>query len=154
MTDDILVQARAALDGTTEGPWYAESAPVEPYGLQTVYNTFNNGETQDMDLVAEVAYDNALFIAWSREGVPALIAEIERMRRDRREETAAFKSVAELLIIELDRRRAQVQRVRELHENRGCGNEPCPNTAPCGYSECSCGRPWPCPTIQALDGEV
>jgi hypothetical protein len=45
------------------------------------------------------------------------------------------------LLAELDRRGAAIERVRELHERYADGT-------------CfECGKDYPCPTIEALDGE-
>lgn len=74
---DRLDEIEARSDAANDGPWYAESRNVDdPYSLTTVYNVFHNGDTADRDLVAEVAYDNAEFIAHARTDVPVLVAAL------------------------------------------------------------------------------
>lgn len=52
----------------------------------------------------------------------------------------------ELLLAELDRRGAAIERVRELH--------PRTTEDDIDYHYCDqCSDEWPCPTIAALDGE-
>lgn len=127
ITREQRVEWRRLADATTDGSWYAERRADEYYDLTTVYSVFHNGDTMDRDLVAEVAYDNAEFIAAAREAVPALLDALDQAERERDEAQAA------------------VQRVREMHE-------PVP-VSEC-TTACSCGW-WShadCPHAQALDG--
>ena len=76
-----LGEIRARIRQSDKGPWYAEGRNWdEPYESTTVYCVFHNGDTMDRDLVAEVAYDNAEFIAHAREDVPYLLAIAERVQ--------------------------------------------------------------------------
>ena len=71
-------QLRALANAATEGPWYTERRSEDYYDLTTVYNVFHNGDTLDRDLVAEVAYDNAEFIAAARTAVPQLLDQLDQ----------------------------------------------------------------------------
>ncbi|GAA4756242.1 hypothetical protein [Gordonia alkaliphila] len=80
-TDDVVERARQHLAAITPGPWYAEPRDHDDvYRLTMVYNVFHNGDTPDRDLVAEVAYDNADFIAAAPVLVADLVAEAEKQR--------------------------------------------------------------------------
>lgn len=72
-TTDILDQAHAALDGTTEGPWEWDEGKV-PSVRQIRDERANVCETW--------TEADARFIAWARTGVPALIAEVEQLRAE------------------------------------------------------------------------
>ena len=70
MTDDVLAQAHAALDGVKHhGPWVAEG--------QEIWQIDDGSRFYLGDTWTE---GQARFIAWARDGVPALIAEVERLR--------------------------------------------------------------------------
>jgi len=84
MSDDLIRQAREMLAGTTEGPWesvysigvFTPNHPRENHGrivmVRELIASCGRGRVPDSDSAA-----NARFIAWCREGVPALIAELE-----------------------------------------------------------------------------
>jgi|GEM_PF-6977567 len=130
MRDDILAQARAALDGVTEGPWergdhyhvqgashcecrpengrlvaekqmdingemmlahvHRSSEPWWPYGIYSPRDTGGVLVVQETHEHGMMTEADARFIAWARTGVPALIAEVERLRA----QIAAVESLA------------------------------------------------------------
>lgn len=104
MTDDIVQQARAALDGVTEEPWEA----VHHY-----HRTKNYHVASEVYPVAELEGDggggittsatDARFIAAARTLVPQLADEVERLRAavdieaDRDHNDPDFQAVGEAL---------------------------------------------------------
>jgi hypothetical protein len=65
---------------------------------------------------------------------------------------ACLAHAAEQLWVEVKRRGAAIERVRALHVKSDDG----PYCSTCGpaYHTICCDEPaWPCPTIEALDGE-
>lgn len=70
-------EAKKALEGVTPGPWF-----TSPDGWRVTDKIVSfdedgarHGETPNICIFAE-SEANARFIAWAREGVPALLAEI------------------------------------------------------------------------------
>jgi hypothetical protein len=99
--DDILERARASLEGVTPGPWYTneDTSSAE-------YYVFTHKKRAWDDTVNSQGYDGAIsslpdakFIAWTRTGVPALIAELTKAREER---DANKKLVAELNEMDCD----------------------------------------------------
>lgn len=87
MTDDQLRAIEARADAATPGPWVADS---NIYGKGKLV-CCRNGSLPKGDRVAEVlellagldsdsAIANALFIAHARADIPALVAEVRRLR--------------------------------------------------------------------------
>lgn len=128
-------------------PYAPESAISDADGGMVVYGGEDSGIVDAAD---------AEFIAHAREDVPALIAEVDRLRLER--ECARASRAGQLL-----RARAAVDRVRKLHSMET-------DTADCTESDTTTGCPhpiddhvitycsydeqdWPCATIRALDGE-
>lgn len=74
MTDDELNRLQALADEATAGPWTA-AATVDEYGqrLHTV-------DVLPLTTFGEIELNDAAFIAASRDAVPALIAEVRRLR--------------------------------------------------------------------------
>lgn len=145
--DPIKARANAA----TEGPWKftpkilgIKNTTVMAGGEQVGY--FSVGQAQPHD---------AEFIAAARTDIPALIAEVERLRhqlshvevdRDHYKNQSA----------EVERLRAIVGRVREVHAPIDALNtrynqvqKVCTG---CGTDDGN-WQNWPCPTIRALEGE-
>lgn len=126
------IEARA--NAATEGPWEADNTevmqhwsrpePWQPIATNEVacmaycYGGSARGIENEAD---------AEFIAHAREDVPALIAEVRRLR-------------------------AAVESVLALHPWRCQG---CETSEPehCGPECGSCYEPWPCPTVAAIEGE-
>lgn len=78
MTEERLDAIRSRADGATSGPWgcYGDGA----------HEVFDAGEYSDGDrgeVVAAVIdkLSDAVFIAEAREDIPALLAEVERLRK-------------------------------------------------------------------------
>lgn len=80
-------EAKKALEGVTPGPWGRVKSDVYPEGECDSWITIGQ---QNFDAVALIVNEhikddaeleaNARFIAWAREGVPALLAEIAAMQ--------------------------------------------------------------------------
>ena len=121
--DTIEQRANAA----TEGPWEA-SAHDHAAGDVPILDRTGHYLVICPDCGVRGGYEraDAEFIAHARSDVPALLAEVRRLR-------------------------AAAERVRELHEWYCAG---CEGTDPeCGPMCRHCYDPWPCATIAALDGE-
>lgn len=92
MTDDLVKQAREAVEGTTEGPWqYVESISQdgqECYGCAV----FTDGTDAFawLEGSAEDDIPNARFIAASRQLVPAMADALEAKDRRIRALSAAL----------------------------------------------------------------
>ena len=132
LTDADLDAIEQRANAASEGPWEHE-------GVGEIIQHFSLPEPATIVStdVACMAYcyggsaagverdEDAEFIAHARDDVPALLAEVRRLR-------------------------ATEQRVRELHEWYCAG---CEGTDPeCGPMCGHCYDPWPCATIAALDG--
>ena len=88
ITDKRLTDIRARLAAATEGPWSVDGpAQCGPGDTLTVY------PVEDGGTIAYVrpSWDDAEFIAHAREDIPALLAEVERLR----EELAKARAVTE-----------------------------------------------------------
>lgn len=104
---DILQEAREALEGTTPGPWeWRENHPTNACANVTAADlhgseiaTLFGCSTDDVPVPSmpdepwgdhPVRRANARFIAWAREGVPALIARAEAAEAAERAKVAAL----------------------------------------------------------------
>lgn len=88
---DVVVRAKAALEGVTEGPWVVnqEGWSCISSGPDSVFHGYFNGscgdcgdEIHDAASVA-ISVEDAEFIAAARTLVPELVAEVERLRAER-----------------------------------------------------------------------
>jgi hypothetical protein len=76
-TTDLIAQAEAALDGVTLGPW---TAMLHDDGMMAEIVRFGS----DFTTIADAYEDaDARFIAWTRAGVPALIARVRELEGER-----------------------------------------------------------------------
>jgi hypothetical protein len=66
---DVVAEAKAALEGVTEGPWKL-SEPDGNWIWPHVCNTYGS------------RHEDAVFIAAARSLIPALVAEVERLREE------------------------------------------------------------------------
>jgi hypothetical protein len=85
VSGDVVVRARAALDGVAEGPWMVSGGVVWREDVIAVPDPNDpTGQTpmpeQVQEKVAESSHDMARFIAAARDLVPELVDEVERLR--------------------------------------------------------------------------
>jgi len=148
---------RARAEAATEGPWGVIDwdSPDEGVnfihvlqeqdGLETVCALPNPAEYTNRSCLRA----DAEFIAHAREDVPALLAEVERLRRDRDEWEVDSRGWRKEAVAQA----AKLNAVRALHVQEAC----C-----CGKPDCAepnrgceaCHAYYPCPTIRALDGDA
>lgn len=78
MTDEELEAIRARAEAATPGPWFVCSEHETEIQRNEIGCGFQNG-----GLIADccIQADDGRFIAHAREDIPALLAEIERIRR-------------------------------------------------------------------------
>ena len=77
ITDKRLTDIRARLAAATEGPWSVDGpAQCGPGDTLTVYPVEDGGTLA----YVQPSWDDAEFIAHAREDIPALLAEIDRLR--------------------------------------------------------------------------
>lgn len=81
---DVVQQAKQALEGVPEGPWRVSGGVVWREDIIAVADPNDpTGQTpmpqQVQEKVCDTAADTAPFIAESRDLVPELIAEVERL---------------------------------------------------------------------------
>lgn len=84
---DIVERAKAALEGVTEGPWYSTGGVVWFVDVIAVPDPSDpSGQTsmpeQVQEKVCDTSEGDAEFIAASRQLVPELVAEVERLRAE------------------------------------------------------------------------
>lgn len=95
LTEARLAEIEARAKGATEGPWH-----VEPPDEQSPFMWVSHGKIGDSDRfdvckfepwdadgdgserLQDIDYANAAFIARARDDVPALVAEVERLRAE------------------------------------------------------------------------
>lgn len=86
---DLLARARAALEGVTPGPWsshdFGYAHESEPSSIVIHTGEFDWRAIYDGDCIATLGWDapqdrDARFIAASRQLVPELTAEVERLQ--------------------------------------------------------------------------
>ncbi len=87
-SDDLIRQAREMLECVTDGPWgvpHTSKSGTRVFGPDLIHTSANGDDVPVRRMVATCEMGsqherkaNALFIAWCREGVPALIAELEK----------------------------------------------------------------------------
>lgn len=115
MSEDILKQVDAALEGVTEGPWRTEEG--NQAGDATIFVGVGPSLSwcPDCGTNADTGAKEAAFIVWARTGVPALAAELEAARA----EAAQWKSLwqqntenAAEAMRERDEARAEVERLK------------------------------------------
>lgn len=147
---DILDEARDALDRTTEGPWYSDTGDGD---YERLYEVYAEDDDDNRELVGAALLQNARFFAWARDGVPELVAEVERLRAQVAQAWEACRENGELadqLHHQNETLRAQIAAVQALHHVDSYGDcSECPGPYDFGPN-----TPWPCPTIRALDGEA
>jgi hypothetical protein len=86
---DIIAQAEAALDGVTDGPW---TAMLHDDGMMAEIVRFGS----DFTTIADAYEDaDARFIAWTRAGVPALIARVRELEGGRDKADTFAKALTE-----------------------------------------------------------
>ena len=74
MTDDELDRLQALADAATGGPWTAATT-VDEYGQR-----LHTMDVLPLTSFGEIEPHDAAFIAASRDAIPALIAEVRRLR--------------------------------------------------------------------------
>ena len=123
MTDDLLTRAKALLDGITPGPWVTQGCS---HGGAILLRGDKDADLRDRHSQGHlqiVPTGDAEFIAASPELVRALVAEVERLRKDNAELRTAFREVAlsrAFQFAELERERAiRVKLVAKLAEWEG-----------------------------------
>ena len=103
MTEERFAEIRARAEAATPGPWVdrlRDFEGVDGYGLESHPTVEANGKTVCIFYEREIDDENddadAAFIAAAREDVPALLAEVERLRAKnaRQEEVIWFFSEA------------------------------------------------------------
>lgn len=89
LTAEQLAAIKARADAATTGPWVdklRDFEGVDGYGLESHPTVEANGKTVCIFYEREIDDDNdeadATFIASAREDIPALLAEVERLRTD------------------------------------------------------------------------
>lgn len=121
-----LEAIKARVDAANPGPWRV--VRHEPSLTRMVVS---DDHTLDIDFgyVGNCTAKAAEFVAHAREDVPALVAEVERLR-------------------------AAEQRVRDLHDFEQYHDELSPWCAHCNRDDNERDDVvlWPCPTLLALDG--
>ncbi len=88
MTNDLIAQAEAALDGVTPGPWTVVERQAEDDPDETALDMLDGRGRRVMShgdgYYASVPdREDWPFIAWCRAGVPALIARIRELEGER-----------------------------------------------------------------------
>ena len=74
MTDEELDAIRKRCEAATPGPWYWWMSERPPFAL---------GNDQDVNIGVEVAkIPDAEFVAAARADIPALLAEVDRLRAE------------------------------------------------------------------------
>jgi len=169
---------RARAEAATAGPWAAwldQDGADHMHGLLMVGNAaavIPDGESYvdgvDVNPIAHTyTPEDREFIAHAREDIPALLAKVERLRRDRdewevdsrgwRKEAVALAAEVGTLTRERDEWEAYEQAlaakldaVRAVHAPQ----VPTPSRPWVTCSGCTNGGPYPCPTIRALDGDA
>lgn len=82
MSDDLIRQAREMMEGISEGPWKADETKSRlrltgHYSASRQFVVSAIQKTTDADRTA-MQWRTLRFLSWCREGVPALIAELEK----------------------------------------------------------------------------
>lgn len=128
MTDLNLAHLRSIAGAATPGPWHESSYD----------NAIDNA---DWDCIADDVY-------YSQDR--RYIAAFDPPTRKKPEMTVSLIAPAELakLVARIETLEAAIQRVRDLHPPR-------PNSMSALYPTplCACGKNYPCPTTQALEGD-
>ena len=105
VTPERLAEIRARVQGATPGPWEAVAGAFgDPANGPDHMRVLREGWTEAYDAehtVARLEYDarggsDAEFIAHAREDVPALLAEVERLKRWKAEATSLFDGLQDL----------------------------------------------------------
>lgn len=94
MTEEELEEIEKRANAATEGPWEVVPDPDKPY-LDKVVRHYGHLT----DLLAQCFHTNgnATFIAHAREDVPALIAEVRRLRAENQELSRVYSTVEKIL---------------------------------------------------------
>lgn len=100
MTPDELARLKLLAEKATPGPWFVVGARAKiKYEQCHMISRYDEADKKDEN-IAVVWYDektglglsDAAFIASSREAIPSLIAEVERLREALKELTDAIES--------------------------------------------------------------
>lgn len=133
MTPERLAEIRARAEAATEGPWTWASRMTVDTDAWAVF------DPQDRPLASN--HDgwspDAIFIAHARTDIPALLAEVERLR----EGHAWLMNQWNDAEVDVDALAQQIEKVRALHQPWDDGPQPY-----CTHDR----EPWPCPTERAL----
>lgn len=130
---DVTERAKAVLEGVTRGPWRVgkrnrAGIVLTPHGC--VWHP-SRGEVNNPR--------DGEFIAASRELVPELVAEVERLREARRDEgrylVETHNERADLLR-ENERLRAAIEPIRQLHQRVTVEATSCPEGCEVHEDEC------------------
>lgn len=82
MTDDELNAIRQRVEAATPGPWYRDMPHARVCATGRIIGRIATVTKQGTWSVTVQDDANALFIAHAREDIPALLAEVERLRRE------------------------------------------------------------------------
>ena len=134
LTENGLQAIQKRLENATPGPWRIWQNPynADDVAVETAWCHF--GIEGDTELITDYLPTDAdaEFIAHAPEDIAALLAEVERLR-------------------------ARIEKVRELHKPIDALNTSVNQIQQvcigCGQDDGNWQR-WPCPTIRALDGEA
>lgn len=150
MSELDLAAIRERAESATPGPWVAI-----PNVRPAVVSDDGDGYWTDVADAFEEEAD-AEFVAHAREDVPALLAEVDRLRDAAEDREATDCCGQEARAVKAE---AALDRVREIHQDAGESQgyfggryeerDHCCST--CG-SHGEYGVEWPCRTIRALDG--
>lgn len=115
----VAEEARRLADAATPGPWQAE---IRDYGYSSITAKAVTGGSLARTFshtflrVALPEAANAAFIAWCREGVPKLLAEIERLREDNASHLIHVDEAEDLIRQHYERATAAERREARMRE--------------------------------------
>lgn len=150
LTTEYLEEIKALSQAATPGPWMLSE--TDAYAEVWGKNCNENGE-MPLALVGGT-FKDAEFIARSREAIPRLVAEVERMTRELKEEKTrsycaecSYDKWKEDCLLARSERDAAVRRVEAIAE-KAAATLGAPNNGFCThYPGFVCDRDWPkeCP---------
>jgi hypothetical protein len=126
LAEDRFAEIRARVEAAEDG-WHIVTDPDEPYRFEI----HGDGPTT-VAVFGGDSYpvrENALFAAHARADVPALLAEVDRLRAERHSTNEALSDAAEAL-------RTKEARIAELEQQLAAARDAAAEAVMCGDGDC------------------
>lgn len=133
---DVVERAKAALEGVTYGPWEYDYSAGSMTVLGGPVIWLGDGDLGFRVEPHHQADENAAFVTDARWLIPELVAEVERLRAEKRGLEISESDLLVQLRAENERLRAAIEPIRQLHQRVTVEATSCPEGCEVHEDEC------------------